>query len=144
MNDVSVARSQMAMSFRFHIAVFRGGKVRTPERDTVRRAMQKKCTGKKPTTQAGEFDREEMHHIREGKHGARSTKQAIAIDLSAESTRSHAKRDYRKGQAGPKPKAAPSRSRTTLGALKREKHHAASWNALSQQARRTAHRQRAA
>jgi len=119
-----------------------------PEQNTVRRAMQKKRASKKATTQAGEFVREEMHHIREGKHGARSTKQAIAIGLSkarragiqlppppknktAESARSHAKRDYRKGQARPKPKAAPRRSRATLGALKREGHHAASRKALS-------------
>jgi len=132
-----------------------------PEQDTARRAMQKKRAGKKPTTQAGEFVREEMHHIREGKHGARSTKQAIAIGLSkarragvqlrpppkgktAESTRSNAKRDYRNGQASPKPKAAPRRSRATLGALQREGHRAASRKALSQQARRTAHRRRAA
>lgn len=120
-----------------------------PERDTLRRAMQKKRTGKSPTTQAGEFVREEMHHIREGKHGARSTKQAIAIGLSkarragvklpppqkgrtAASTRTRAQRDYRKGQNGPKRKAAPRRSRATLGALKREGHHAASHKALSQ------------
>jgi uncharacterized protein DUF6496 len=132
-----------------------------PEQDTARRAMQKKRAGKKPTTQAGEFVREEMHHIREGKHGARSTKQAIAIGLSkarragvqlrppakgrtAESTRSRAKRDYRKGQANPQRKADPRRSRATLGALKREKHHAASRKALSQQTRRTAQRRRAA
>ena len=53
-----------------------------PEKATVERARQDKRAGKAPTTQAGEFVREEMHHIREGKHGARSTKQAIAIGLS--------------------------------------------------------------
>src|SRR5439155_15093136 len=53
-----------------------------PEKATVERARQDKATGKAPTTQAGEFVREEMHHVREGKHGARSTKQAIAIGLS--------------------------------------------------------------
>ena len=138
-----------------------GGKVHMPERDMLRRAMPKKRTSKKPTTQAGEFVREEMHHIREGKHGARSTKQAIAIGLSkarragvqlrpppkgktAESTRSQAKKDYRKGQASPKLKAAPRRSRATLGALQREGHRAASRKALSQQAHRTAHRQQTA
>ena len=84
-----------------------------PERETIRRAMQKKQKGKRPTTQAGEFIREEIHHIREGKHGARSTKQAIAIGLSkarragvnlpppkkgrtASSTRVRAERDNRK------------------------------------------------
>jgi hypothetical protein len=53
-----------------------------PEKATIERAREDKREGKAPTTQAGEFVREEMHHIREGKHGARSTKQAIAIGLS--------------------------------------------------------------
>ncbi len=53
-----------------------------PEKVTLERAQADKRAGKAPTTQAGEFVREEMHHIREGKHGARSTKQAIAIGLS--------------------------------------------------------------
>jgi len=53
-----------------------------PEKKTLERAEQDKREGKSPSTQAGEFVREEMDHIREGKHGARSTKQAIAIGLS--------------------------------------------------------------
>src|SRR6187455_3332164 len=53
-----------------------------PERKTLQRAARDKREGKAPSTQAGEFVREEMDHIREGKHGARSTKQAIAIGLS--------------------------------------------------------------
>ena len=53
-----------------------------PEKQTIERAQRDKREGKSPTTQAGEFVREEIHHIREGKHGARSTKQAIAIGLS--------------------------------------------------------------
>ena len=53
-----------------------------PERETLRRARADKRAGKSPSTQAGEFVREEVHHVREGKHGARSTKQAIAIGLS--------------------------------------------------------------
>src|ERR1700739_4793295 len=53
-----------------------------PEKETIERAREDKREGKAPTTQAGEFVREEIHHIREGKHGARSTKQAIAIGLS--------------------------------------------------------------
>src|SRR3954467_10700507 len=53
-----------------------------PEKKTIQRAQKKKRAGKAPTTQAGEFVREELHHVREGKHGARSTKQAIAIGLS--------------------------------------------------------------
>ena len=53
-----------------------------PERETIERARQDQREGKAPSTQAGEFIREEMHHIREGKHGARSAKQAVAIGLS--------------------------------------------------------------
>ena len=53
-----------------------------PDRKTMERAAEDKREGKAPTTQAGEFVREEMHHIREGKHGARSAKQAVAIGLS--------------------------------------------------------------
>jgi len=53
-----------------------------PDRKTMERAAEDKREGKAPTTQAGEFVREEMHHVREGKHGAASTKQAIAIGLS--------------------------------------------------------------
>lgn len=53
-----------------------------PDKDTLRRAKRDKRQGKSPTTQAGEFVREEIHHIREGKHGARSARQAIAIGLS--------------------------------------------------------------
>src|SRR5260370_14607028 len=53
-----------------------------PERETIERAQEDAGEGKSPSTQAGEFVREEMHHIREGKHGAASTKQAIAIGLS--------------------------------------------------------------
>ena len=53
-----------------------------PERKTIKRARKDARQGKAPSTQAGEFVREEIHHVREGKHGARSTKQAIAIGLS--------------------------------------------------------------
>ena len=53
-----------------------------PEKETLERARRDKREGKAPTTQAGEFVREEIHHVREGKHGARSAKQAIAIGLS--------------------------------------------------------------
>ena len=85
-----------------------------PEEKTLQRAARDKRQGKAASTQAGEFVREEMEHIRKGKHGARSTKQAIAIGLSkarragvklpppkpgttSESTRQHATRDYEKG-----------------------------------------------
>jgi hypothetical protein len=53
-----------------------------PEQEVIERAKRDKEEGKSPSTQAGEFVREEMHHIREGKHGVANTKQAIAIGLS--------------------------------------------------------------
>src|SRR5437773_442818 len=128
-----------------------------PEKKTMERARQDKREGKAASTQAGEFVREEMHHIREGKHGARSTKQAIAIGLSKArragvrlspprkgkpSTRKQAQRDYAKGQRAGR-RANPRRSRATLKALKREGHSAASRKALSRQARRTAGQRKA-
>jgi len=130
-----------------------------PERKTLERARQAKREGKAPTTQAGEFVREEMEHIREGKHGARSTKQAIAIGLSkarragvelkppkkgqaSARTRKSAGRAYRAGQSGTRRKPSAKRSRATLRALKREPRRAASRKALSKQARSTATRRR--
>ena len=132
-----------------------------PERDTIRRAKQKKREGKKPSTQAGEFVREEIHHVREGKHGARSTKQAIAIGLSkarragvklrpprkgqaSERTRRSAARAYRAGGKRRGRRPAARRSRTTLGALRQEGRRAASSRALSRQARSTARRRKRA
>jgi hypothetical protein len=122
-----------------------------PEKGTLQRARRSKREGKASSTQAGEFVREEMRHIRQGKHGARSTKQAIAIGLSKarragvnlkpppegaanERTRRQATRDYRKGKTGRK-KPSARRSRATLGALKREGRAAASSKALARQAR---------
>jgi hypothetical protein len=123
-----------------------------PEKETLERAEEDRREGKAPSTQAGEFVREEMDHIREGKHGARSARQAIAIGLSKarrsgvalappkggkRRTREQAKRDVRKGrtQRGRKPSAR--RSRATSRALKREGGSAASHRALSRQARRS-------
>jgi len=121
-----------------------------PEKETLERAEEDREEGKAPSTQAGEFVREEMHHVREGKHGARSTKQAIAIGLSKArragvplqppesgptETREHAARDYRKGQTQPRRKPAARRSRATSRALKREGRAAASPQALARQAR---------
>ena len=125
-----------------------------PEKQTVERASDAKRKGKSASTQAGEFVREEMHHIREGKHGARSTKQAIAIGLSkarragvnlpppekgtvSEKTRRNAKRAYQAGQRR-KPKTSRRRSRASELALKREPRKAASSKALSRQARSAA------
>ena len=132
-----------------------------PEKETMERAHKDKREGKSPTTQAGEFVREEMHHIREGKHGARSTKQAIAIGLSkarragvdlppprkgktSERTRRSAERAYARGHGEPA-KRAPSakRSRAIHRALEREGSSAASHAALAKQAN-TAARQRTA
>jgi Family of unknown function (DUF6496) len=126
-----------------------------PEKRTIQRARKDAQEGKAPSTQAGEFVREEMDHIREGKHGARSAKQAIAIGLSkarragvklappkrgraSETTRSAAERDYKKGQTGRRNKPSAKRSRATTAALKREGHSAASHGALSRQARTAA------
>jgi len=114
-----------------------------PERKTLKRARQAKREGKAPTTQAGAFVREEIEHVREGKHGARSTKQAIAIGLSkarrsgvklsppkrgqaSARTRKSAARDYRRGQSGRRRKSSAKRSRASLRALKREPRRAAS------------------
>jgi hypothetical protein len=125
-----------------------------PEKKTLERARRDRREGKSTSTQAGEFVREEMHHIREGKHGARSAKQAIAIGLSkarragvrlkppkpgtvSEETRESAERAYEAG-THPKSKASPRRSRATRTALKREGHSAASPRALSTQAHRAA------
>jgi hypothetical protein len=127
-----------------------------PEKETLEAAEEDKREGKAPSTQAGEFVREEMHHIREGKHGARSTKQAIAIGLSKarragvrlpapkkgqakEKTRQSAKRASAAARRGEK-RVSRTRSRATSGALKREGHSAASHSALARQARTAARR----
>ena len=120
-----------------------------PEKKTINRAKQAKREGKSPGTQAGEFVREEIEHIREGKHGARSAKQAIAIGLSkarragvklrppekgeaSEKTRKSAKQAYDKGQRHEP--ISPTRSRAGVRALKREGSTAVSREALSRQA----------
>jgi hypothetical protein len=130
-----------------------------PEKETLRRAAKDKAEGKSPSTQAGEFVHEEIEHIREGKHGARSARQAIAIGLSkarragvklpppkegqaSEETREQAARDVRKGQSGTKTSA--KRSRATSRALKHEGHSAASKVALSRHARSVAAKRSAA
>jgi len=126
-----------------------------PEKETLERAREDAREGKSPSTQAGEFVREEMDHIREGKHGARSTKQAIAIGLSkarragvklaapkkgrtSAATRTKAERDLRKGRSSAKKKTSARRSRAVEGALKREGRSAASHRSLSRQARQAA------
>ena len=126
-----------------------------PDKETMERAREDAREGKSPSTQAGEFVREEMHHVREGKHGAASTKQAIAIGLSkarragvklpaptggkaSARTSKQTTRDLAKGQRSPNRKPSATRSRATRQALKNEGHNAASHSALSKQARSAA------
>lgn len=127
-----------------------------PETRTLKRARRARRAGKSPTTQAGEFVREEMEHIREGKHGARSSKQAIAIGLSkarragvdlpppkkgkvSERTRSSAEAAYEVGQGERAPRApSRKRSRAISTVMKHEGRSAASHTALARQARAAA------
>ena len=128
-----------------------------PEKQTLERARKDKREGKAPSTQAGEFVREEIEHVREGKHGARSAKQAIAIGLSkarragvklkpprrgqtSERTRKSAEREYRSAQTGKRKKPSASRSRAATRRLKRESTRTTSKSALSKQARSAARR----
>jgi uncharacterized protein DUF6496 len=130
-----------------------------PEKKTIERARRARRQGKSPSTQAGEFVHEEIEHIREGKHGARSAKQAIAIGLSkarragvklpppepgqaSESTRRQAKRDLRKGERGAAQAHSSRRASASLRALKREGRSAASPVALARQARSSTPRRR--
>jgi hypothetical protein len=99
-----------------------------PEKETVRRARKDKRRGKAPSTQAGEFVREEIHHVREGKHGARSAKQAIAIGLS---------KARRAGVKLPPPRRAQA-ARATRRALRSETHRSASGLAVARLARTAA------
>lgn len=125
-----------------------------PEKKTLERARQDKRRGKAPSTQAGEFVKEEMDHVGEGKHGARSAKQAIAIGLSkarragvklppprngSQRTRKQADRDDARGSNPSRP-VSQKKSRAVSSALKREGHAAASHTALSRQARASAKR----
>src|SRR4051812_36855003 len=132
-----------------------------PTKSTTRKAKQELRAGKSPTTAAGEFVHEEIDHVRQGKHGARSTKQAIAIGLSkarragvplkppaagrtSGRTRRSAERDYETGQGRRKARApSPRRSRANLRRLKRLPKTAASRAALSRQAKRANRSRRA-
>ena len=113
-----------------------------PEKRTLKRVKEDAREGKAPSTQAGEFVREEMDHIREGKHGARSAKQAIAIGLS-KARRAGVKLPPQPGakKAAVKKSSkalSKKRSRASKAALEREPAHAASHLALSRQARASA------
>ncbi|HKP57359.1 MAG TPA: DUF6496 domain-containing protein [Polyangiales bacterium] len=127
------------------------------EHDVVERAEADLREGKSASTAAGEFVREEIEHVREGKHGARSAKQAIAIGLSkarragvplgvpkrgrtSERTRKQAERETAAGPKRERPSA--KRSRATKRALKKEPRSSVSHKALSTQAKRAAAKRR--
>jgi len=129
-----------------------------PEKKTLERARKAKRQGKSPSTQAGEFVHEEIEHVREGKHGARSTKQIIAIGLSkarragvklpppekgttSKETRENAKRDLAKGRSARR-KTSTQRARASVRRLKREGRAAASTKALSRHAKGAARRRK--
>lgn len=139
------------------IVIYGAKEKNMPEKDTVERARHLKEKGRSPSVQAGEFVREEIHHIREGKHGAASAKQAIAIGLSqarragvdlpppapgktSERTRKSAQSAYEAGQRGRHGRPSRKRSQATEHALQREGHSAASHQALSRQSRSAAKR----
>lgn len=124
-----------------------------PEKEVIERAQEDAREGKSPFTQAGEFVHEEIEHAKEGKHGARSPKQAIAIGLSkarragiklpppqsaSEKVQRQAERDSEKGQRANEAKPSTKRSRATTAALKREGSGSVSHRALSRQAKSTA------
>lgn len=126
-----------------------------PEKETIERARRDKREGKSASTQAGEFVREEIEHIREGRHGAQSTEQAIAIGLSKArragvklpppekgeapaETRRKAKRDLERGSKKTAKKTSATRSKATRKALKKAGKQAASKQALSRQAKKAA------
>ena len=126
-----------------------------PDKRTLKRARRDARQGKAPSTQAGEFVREEIEHIREGKHGARSAKQAIAIGLSkarragvklpapkrgqaSAATRKQAKREIRRARSASSSTHSRKRAAGALRRLKKEGHSAASHQALSRQAKAAA------
>lgn len=132
-----------------------------PTKRTLERARKDRREGKSPSTQAGEFVREEIEHVREGRHGARSAKQAIAIGLAkarragvelpppkkgrvSEETRESARKDARAGRERPGASPSPRRSKATTRVLKREGRAAASTTALSRHAHAAAEHRTAA
>jgi hypothetical protein len=126
-----------------------------PEEEIKKRAQEDAREGKSPSTQAGEFVREEIHHVREGKHGARSPQQAIAIGLS-KARRAGVRLSPPKGPASlqkkteedsaagkhPRRKTSRKRSQGVSTALKRESKSGASRKALSRQAKKSAAKRR--
>lgn len=134
-----------------------------PDKEVVERAKRDLREGKSPSTAAGEFVHEEIQHVRQGKHGARSPQQAIAIGLSearragiplappekgktSATARNNAKRDYKKGQESPQVQKEGStpRGKSHLEAMKREPRSSASHSALSEHAKNAAKRRESA
>jgi hypothetical protein len=132
-----------------------------PDKRVVEKAMEDRREGKSPSTQAGEFVRDEMRKIRSGEHGAESTEQAVAIGLSEArragvdlpppkkgrakpATRRSARYAYEVGQGERKPRRRPKVSRAVKRVLKRKPRRAASRQALSRQAKKAASRRGAA
>ena len=132
-----------------------------PDKKTIEKARKDKREGKSPSTQAGEFVKKEIEEIRQGKHGARSTKQAIAIGLSEarragvdlpppkkgkvkESTRKSAEYAYEVGQGERKPTRRPKVSKAVSEVLEHEPKNTASREALSRQTERAASQRTAA
>lgn len=132
-----------------------------PDEATTKKAQEDLLDGKSPTTAAGEFVHEEIEHLQEGKHGARSPQQAIAIGLSkarragiplkppakgktSPSTRHKAERDYEKGQKDPQTseEGTTKRGRARMEAMKREPKSSASHSALSRQAKSAARKRK--
>ena len=128
-----------------------------PDEAEIRRAQRDKLEGKSASTQAGEFVREEMRHVREGRHGARSAQQAIAIGLSkarragvrlpapkrgktSARARRQAQRDLSRARSRRGHKTSAKRSRAILKALRREGHSAATHRALARHAHSAARR----
>jgi hypothetical protein len=126
-----------------------------PEKETLERVKQDQREGKSPNTQAGEFVREEMHHIREGKHGLRSPEQAIAIGLSkarragvklappkkgttSPEVRAKAERDSKRSRGSNNNRPSARHSGATIHALKKEGRSSASHSALGTHARSAA------
>ncbi len=147
-NTLRIRRSGMPIAARIR-------EVDMPEKEVLERAQKDAREGKSPSTQAGEFVHEEIEHVKEGKHGARSTKQAIAIGLSkarragvdlpppkagsvSAKTRKQISRDSAKGKGEPTQRVSAERSRSATAALQREPNDAASHEALSRQARSSA------
>jgi hypothetical protein len=132
-----------------------------PDKTTIERARKDRRQGKAPTTQAGEFVREEIDKIRHGEHGARSPEQAIAIGLSQarragvplrpprkgqvkERTRRSAEYAYEAGQHKRRTRRRPRVARAVKRALEREPRSTVSRGALSRHAKRAAARRTAA